>query len=222
MVWTARAAIPPPLKQGGFFCRIFMTLLSKEEINKLPLFSYEGKIQLVKNQKELHKAMSRLEKESVIGFDTESRPSFRKGRSYPTTLIQLAGSEIVVLIPLRRVPLGTRLLRLLANPEIIKAGVAIREDMSKLRQLHEFEPAALADLAEMAHNLHVPAHGLRTLAANIMGGRISKSVQCSNWATPILTPQQIKYAATDAWVGRELYLRMCDLGKISLQNFHRI
>ena len=168
-------------------------------------------VRLVSNAGALDDALDLLREDSVLGFDTETRPSFRKGKSYPTTLMQIAGSRSVVLIQLGRTPFSERLARLLSDPGVVKAGVAIREDMRRLRALHDFEPAALVDLAEMAHDLRLRAQGLRTLAADLMGGHISKAAQCSNWGKKELTPQQIRYAATDAWIGREIYLRLTAL-----------
>ena len=186
--------------------------LSKEEINDLPMLTYEGEVMLVQTEGEMARALNFLKKETLLGFDTESRPSFKKGKSYPTSLIQLAGSELVVLIRLNLTPFCGALAGLLADPGIIKAGVAIRDDIRALQKLHEFTPGGLADLAEMAKQRGIKAQGLRTLAAQLMGCRISKAAQCSNWAKKTLTPQQIRYAATDAWIGREIYLRMMDQG----------
>ena len=179
--------------------------LSKEEINDLPMLTYEGEVMLVQTEGEMARALNFLKKETLLGFDTESRPSFKKGKSYPTSLIQLAGSELVVLIRLNLTPFCGALAGLLA-------GVAIRDDIRALQKLHEFTPGGLADLAEMAKQRGIKAQGLRTLAAQLMGCRISKAAQCSNWAKKTLTPQQIRYAATDAWIGREIYLRMMDQG----------
>ena len=160
------------------------------------MLAYEGEVMLVQTEGEMARALNFLKKETLLGFDTESRPSFKKGKSYPTSLIQLAGSELVVLIRLNLTPFCGALAGLLADPGIIKAGVAIRDDIRALQKLHEF----------------TPAQGLRTLAAQLMGCRISKAAQCSNWAKKALTPQQIRYASTDAWIGREIYLRMMDQG----------
>ena len=146
------------------------------------MLAYEGEVMLVQTEGEMARALNFLKKETLLGFDTESRPSFKKGKSYPTSLIQLAGSELVVLIRLNLTPFCGAL-----------AGL-------------------LADLAEMAKQRGIKAQGLRTLAAQLMGCRISKAAQCSNWAKKTLTPQQIRYAATDAWIGREIYLRMMDQG----------
>ncbi len=184
--------------------------LSKEEINELPMLAYEGEVMLAETEGELSRALSLLKGETLLGFDTESRPSFKKGKTYPTSLIQLAGSELVVLIRLNIVPFSQGLADLLAAPNVVKAGVAIREDIRSLQKLHEFTPAGLADLGDMAKQRGIKAQGLRTLAAQLMGIRISKAAQCSNWAKKTLTPQQIRYAATDAWIGRELYLRIVE------------
>lgn len=184
--------------------------LSKEAINELPMLAYEGEVLLVQTEGELSRALNSLRGETLLGFDTESRPSFKKGKVYPTSLVQLAGSKLVVLIRLNHVGFTEPLAALLADPGVVKAGVAIRDDMRSLQKLHAFTPAGLADLADMAKKRGIKAQGLRTLAAHLMGGRISKAAQCSNWAKKTLTPQQVRYAATDAWIGRELYLRMAD------------
>ncbi len=184
--------------------------LSKEAINELPMLAYEGEVLLVQTEGELSRALNSLRGETLLGFDTESRPSFKKGKVYPTSLVQLAGSKLVVLIRLNHVGFTEPLAALLADPGVVKAGVAIRDDMRSLQKLHDFTPAGLADLADMAKKRGIKAQGLRTLAAHLMGGRISKAAQCSNWAKKPLTPQQVRYAATDAWIGRELYLRMAD------------
>ena len=184
--------------------------LSKEAINELPMLAYEGEVLLVQTEGELSRALNSLRGETLLGFDTESRPSFKKGKVYPTSLVQLAGSKLVVLIRLNHVGFTEPLAALLADPDVVKAGVAIRDDMRSLQKLHDFTPAGLADLADMAKKRGIKAQGLRTLAAHLMGGRISKAAQCSNWAKKTLTPQQVCYAATDAWIGRELYLRMAD------------
>lgn len=185
--------------------------LNKDEINELPLLAYEGDILLAVDEASLDAALDILENERILGFDTETRPSFKRGKTYPTTLVQLAGAELTVLIQLVRAPFSERLAALLGNPSIIKAGVAIQEDMRGLRKMRDFEPAAVVDLADMARNLRLHSRGLRTLAAEVMGVRISKAAQCSNWGKKDLSQQQIKYAATDAWIGRQLYLRLSGL-----------
>ena len=109
------------------------------------MLAYEGEVMLVQTEGEMARALNFLKKETLLGFDTESRPSFKKGKSYPTSLIQLAGSELVVLIRLNLTPFCGALAGLLADPGIIKAGVAIRDDIRALQKLREKDPHAAAD-----------------------------------------------------------------------------
>ena len=182
--------------------------MQKDEINERPIRRYEGKIHLVRSSSELPEAVSRLEKESILGFDTETRPAYRKGESYPPALLQLAGENEVFIFQLRFTGLPRPLLEILANPNIIKAGVSLNYDIRELRNLAQFEPGGFVDIGELAKKNGIQNHGLRGLAAVLLGFRISKSAKTTNWDRSELMQGQILYAATDAWVGRELYKEM--------------
>ncbi|MDR2489605.1 MAG: 3'-5' exonuclease domain-containing protein 2 [Desulfovibrio sp.] len=186
--------------------------LSKEDINGLPLFHYTGKTTLVRSEPELADAMQRLLAEKVLGFDTETRPSFSKGTIHSPSLIQLATEHEVFLIHLKWIPLHPELMRLFENPAIIKTGVAAHDDMRFLAKLAPFSPCSVIDLTVAASYNRMEYRGLRGLAAAFLGVRISKGEQCSNWANKELSPRQIRYAATDAWISRALYLRMLHSG----------
>ncbi len=190
------------------YCRSF----SKEEVNSLPLFRYEGPVTVVRDKDELRDALDYMEEERLLGFDTESRPCFRKGVINSPSLVQIACSDMVFLIQLRFVPLGEELAALLSDNYRIKAGVAIGDDMRLLSRLFPFTGAGLVDLGEVARSKGLTTRGLRTLAANFLGIRVSKSAQCSNWELSDLSQQQISYAATDAWISRQVYERMSELG----------
>ncbi|MFA6569034.1 MAG: 3'-5' exonuclease [Victivallales bacterium] len=182
--------------------------MQKDEINERPIKRYEGTVHLIRSEAELTKAAILLEKESILGFDTETRPAYRKGESYPPALLQLAGQNEVFIFQLKFTGLPHPLLGILSNPGIIKAGVSLNYDINELRTLAQFEPAGFIDIGNLAKKHGIQNHGLRGLAAVLLGFRISKSAKTSNWASNDLTPSQIIYAATDAWVGRELYLEM--------------
>lgn len=182
--------------------------LSKEEINLLPIRAWEGRIVLVQDEAALDAALEQLWNEPVLGFDTETRPTFTKGKTCQPALIQLATAQTAYLIQLTHIPFSDRMAELLASPSVLKVGVAIHDDMKALARIHEFTPSGVVDLAALARAKGVQAQGLRTLSANLLGFRISKSAQCSNWENRELTSQQVKYAATDAWVGRELYFHL--------------
>ncbi len=186
--------------------------LSKEDINGLPLFHYTGKISLVRTAQELDGAMERLHTEKVLGFDTETRPSFSKGKSHSPSLIQLAGENEVFLFHLKWLPLGPELISLFEDPSVIKTGVAVHDDMRFLAKLTSFTPRSVIDLSLVARKNRIENHGLRGLAASFLGVRISKNEQCSNWGNKELSPRQIRYAATDAWTSRAVYLRMLASG----------
>jgi ribonuclease D len=181
--------------------------LSKTEINSLPLRYYNGAIRIIQTAEQAKDACAILIKEKVLGFDTETRPAFKKGQSYLPSLLQLAGTKVVYLFQLSQCGLTDSIIILLSNVNIIKSGVAINQDLTELQQILNFEPAGFVDLGDIARSKGLPHHGLRGLAAYLLKFRISKSGRTSNWSVNQLTKKQIKYAATDAWVGRELYLK---------------
>ncbi len=187
-------------------------LLTKEEINALPLGAYHGEVRLVRSEEELADSMPLLQTECILGFDTETRPIFtrpvRAEANPAPALLQLAGESCVYLFQLTCCPFGAQLAALLENPAIVKAGVAIRDDMRALARHYPFEAHNTIDLANLAKSRGVKAQGLRSLAASLLGLRISKSARCSRWDKKNLSQAQILYAATDAWLGRELYLHL--------------
>jgi ribonuclease D len=182
--------------------------ITREEINALPLYRYSGPVHVVAAPDQVEAAVAALRRERVLGFDTETRASFHKGESYPPAVVQLAASDAVYLFQLRKLPNRQWFKGLLGNPAIIKAGVSIARDIKELRELHAFEPAGFVELAKLSDQAGIACNGLRGLAAVVLGCRISKSAQRSNWAQTDLTPAQITYAATDAWICRKLFLRI--------------
>lgn len=188
--------------------------MTSEEINALPLVHYTGPIVVVRSDHELNQALRDIRQEPILGFDTETRPSFRKGRTNLPSLIQLATETKVYLVQLGRLALDGRLAAVLANPGQLKVGVGVDEDMRELVQLFQFHPAGQFDLGHVARSHGIWSEGLRSLTANFFHERISKGPQCSNWSLPTLSPRQVVYAATDAWIGRRIYLRMRELGLV--------
>lgn len=186
-------------------------LLTKEEINLLPVINYEGEIVLVRSDEELALAVKELKKNSLLGFDTETRPKFTKGAMNLPSLIQLASEKKVYLIQLKHITETDELAALLSDEHIIKAGVAIHDDYRSLARLFPVSPNGLVDLAKLANQKGIKAQGLRTISANLLGYKVSKGAQCSNWASDTLSHSQIQYAATDAWLGLLLYSQLIQL-----------
>ncbi|MGB0409736.1 MAG: 3'-5' exonuclease [Opitutales bacterium] len=181
--------------------------ISKAEINELPLIQWEGDIRILDTIKAMEAAVEELSSEIHLGFDTETRPTFKKGQYYPPALIQLASTSCVYLFRISKTNTLAPLVPILESPEILKTGVAIKDDVKELRAVEDFNPGGFIEIAEITTKLGYENRGLRALAGLLMGGRISKAAQVSNWARPELDKKQIRYAATDAWISRELYVR---------------
>jgi ribonuclease D len=190
-------------------------LIAKEELAALPIRRYDGDVNLVATAADLERAMEDIRAETVTGFDTETRPAFRKGESYLPCLIQVATARRVHLFQLSRLDCSAAAAELLSSPAIIKTGVGLKYDLNQLKQLFPFEAATVVDLGTVAKRHGLAQSGVRNLAGMFLGFRIPKSTGTSNWAATRLSPQQIGYAATDAWACRELYLRFQDLGLFS-------
>ncbi|MDF3127581.1 3'-5' exonuclease domain-containing protein 2 [Kiritimatiellaeota bacterium B1221] len=187
--------------------------ITKAEINEKPLLEYTGPYSLIKSDEGVQEVLADIEAETVLGFDTETRPAFRKGESYLPSLLQLGGESQVWMFQLQKISDLKPLFAVLANPKIVKAGVAIKRDVQELKDLEPFDDAGFKDVGKMAESLLFRNTGLRPLSALLLDGRISKGAQVSNWATDVLSEKQEKYAATDAWVSRKLYLALVELKK---------
>lgn len=183
-------------------------VISREELGALPVRAFEGTVHLIDRDALIAPACQQLAKADVLGFDTETRPSFRAGESHPPALIQLADASDVFVFQIQKLRQVKPLLDLLGWANVTKAGVALADDLRKLREVHAFKPAGFTDIGVLARQQGLKQTGLRTLAGLLLGFRISKREQRSNWGRDTLTPSQLRYAATDAWVSRELYLRL--------------
>ena len=186
----------------------FQASISADELNALPLGRYEGPVKLIVSDEEARTAVHTLKRERVLGFDTETRAVFRKGESHPPALVQLAAAHAVYIFRLHHLADLGGLSVIFSNPHIVKAGVALQFDLRKLNDLHAFRTAGFVELQKATDHAGIRSNGLRALAGIVLGVRISKSAQCTNWSRPDLTPVQLNYAATDAWVCREVYLRL--------------
>lgn len=182
--------------------------ITPEEINNLPLKTFQGKITVISEAEKLPKILKEIEKQKVVGFDTETRPSFKKGQIYQVSLLQLAIPGKVFLIRMNHTGVTEEITSLFENAKVVKAGVGIRDDLKALRKHREFEPANCFDLSTIAKQSGLQVESVKKLAALVLGFRISKGAQTSNWEAATFTQKQIEYAATDAWVCLELYMKL--------------
>ena len=166
------------------------------------------------SMKELDRARADIKEERVLGLDTETRPSFRKGESHLPCLVQAATARAVYLFQLSRLDVFPALVELLAKPDLVKAGVGLAHDLRQLKLVFPFTVENTVDLGVVARRRGLGQTGVRNLAGIFLGFRIPKGSRTSNWAAPRLSPAQITYAATDAWACRELFLRFESLGML--------
>ncbi|WP_209330244.1 3'-5' exonuclease [Lunatimonas salinarum] len=187
--------------------------ITKEEVNQLEVGAFDGEISLVEDQHGLQQLVEGLYGQPYIGFDTETRPAFRKGVSYQVALLQLATRERAYLVRLNHMGLPRAVKQILENPRVVKVGAAVRDDLKALKKLDaSFNPEAFFDLNEELKRVGFLNVGVRNLSAMVLGIRISKSEQVSNWESEKLTDKQQLYAATDAWACLEIFIRLKDEG----------
>lgn len=188
----------------------FERTISNEQLAELPIGYFEQKIVVVNDPSQIQEACDDLSSCSVIGFDTETRPSFKAGVSNKISLLQLSTTTTCYLFRLCRIPLEKPILKILASKHIIKVGAAVRDDIKGLRALRQFTPEGFVDLQSIVKDYGIDDLSLRKLAAITMGIRISKAQRLSNWEAHELTPMQQRYAATDAWVSLLIYKTLLD------------
>ena len=188
--------------------------MSKEQIYTLPLKHFDGRILLVDSIDRFYQVYDELRNYTVLGFDTETKPSFKKGNRNKVSLVQLANHDMAVLIRVNRIGIPDGLAEILSNSRKIKTGVAIRDDISGLNKLRPFIPAGFIELQNYVKEYGILANGLRELTAILLGFRISKSQQVTNWDADELSESQLIYAATDAWVGYQIFAKLNSLRAI--------
>jgi ribonuclease D len=184
--------------------------ISAEDMANLPIRRYEGEVRLVESADALAREAALLRRERVLGFDTETRPAFTKGESYPPSLVQLAGEAVVWIFPVQRLDCSAFLKGIFEEASIVKAGIGTADDLRQLKKVFAFDEAGVLDLSALAKRRGIGQTGLRNLAGIVLGFRIPKGKRTSNWAAARLTRQQIGYAAMDAWAARALYLALAE------------
>jgi ribonuclease D len=187
---------------------MFRESITKEELTELPLKQFYGDIVLVETPQMAKMAADYLRNFPVLGFDTETKPSFSKGENHPVALLQLATEERAFLIRVQKVGLPDSIRQILSDPSLLKTGVAIRDDLKGLQKIKNFKPAGFVELQDKALKLGIKDFSLKKLSAIVLGFRISKSQQISNWEADFLTDQQLVYAATDAYVSLKIFEKL--------------
>ena len=180
--------------------------ISKEEVNELPLGQFEGEIYLIDHPDQVEEAVDFLEDQHIIGFDTETKPSFKKGQFNHVSLLQLSTSEQAFLFRLNKIGFPGPLRNLMEKENLVKIGAAVNDDLKGLGKLTDsFYPQSFFDLNDELKKVGFHNVGVRNLSGMVLKIRISKSEQVSNWESEILTERQQRYAATDAWACLKIF-----------------
>lgn len=179
--------------------------ISKDLLQWMPVAAFEGEVVVVDREEQVAEAVAYLRTQPVIGVDTEARPSFQRGVHYPTALVQIASHERCYLFRLTHIGMPQELADLFADPSIRKVGLAFRDDINGLRRRRDFTPANCVDVQSMVARYGIMDLGLQKVFAICFGKKISKSQQLTNWENTHLTPEQARYASTDAWATLLIY-----------------
>jgi ribonuclease D len=189
---------------------MFIESITPKDMEKLEFASFPGKIYVIDSVgSEFNRAIAYLRSQKIIGFDTETRPTFSQEQPrYGVALLQLSGPDKAFLFRINKIGMHRRLCNILASEKIVKVGAAIHDDIRGLQKKHDFVPASFVDLQKIVCEWGIRDKSVKKMAAIILGFRVSKTQQLSNWEAEKLSESQCRYAATDAWVCREMYLKL--------------
>ncbi|HBX90384.1 MAG TPA: 3'-5' exonuclease [Alistipes sp.] len=192
----------------------FIDKISNEQTALLPAIEFRGEIRIIEHERDIDDACRYLSEQPLVGFDTETRPSFRPGVTHRVSLLQLSSPERCYLFRLNKIPLAKPILRLLENRNLPKIGADVAGDLRSLRQIRHFRDGGFVDLQSIAPQWGIEEKSLRKLSAIVLGQRVSKAQRLSNWEAATLTGKQQLYAATDAWVCTRIYEKLLRTPKI--------
>lgn len=184
---------------------MFEATITNEQINELPVKNFPGRILVVDSAETMAEAETILTGETLLGYDTESRPSFTKGLQYGVSLVQISTADTALLFRVKLCPLSPEVIKIIEDPKVLKIGAAIRDDLRGMQKLTRFTPRGFVDLQTIAHKWGIEELSVKKLSAIVLGFKVSKAQRLSNWESARLTPPQQDYAAMDAWVCRQIY-----------------
>lgn len=187
---------------------MFAENILNEEINELPMYQFGGGIFVIDSFEKLDYYLPLLKDQKILGFDTETKPSFKKGKINPVSLLQITTQNEAFLIRIKNIGLPEEITKILSDPDVKKIGLAIRDDIKILRSINDFEPASFIDLQDYVDNFGIEARSLKKITGIVLNKRISKSQRVTNWEREELSDAQQVYAATDAWVCLKIYKKL--------------
>jgi len=187
------------------------SLFDKDQISNLPIVHFSGRIYVITSRREAERAVEHLLTAPILGIDTETRPSFKKGQSNKVALLQVATHEACFLFRLNRIGMTAAIIRLLENKQVKMIGLSLHDDIAMLHRRAAFTPGYFIDLQQQVREIGIEDMSLKKIYANLFHEKISKRQQLSNWEADNLTEKQQQYAAIDAWACIKIYEEVCRL-----------
>lgn len=184
--------------------------ISKEQLSGLPTVEFPGAITVLENIPDAQEALRYLRTCQAVGFDTETKPNFRKGQTNTVSLIQISTLDHSFLFRLNKLGFFDELREFMECEDVVKVGLSLRDDFHVLHRLAPFEPANFVDLQNVVKTFHIADSSLQKIYGIIFNGRISKSQRLSNWEAAQLSPRQLIYASIDAWACLRIYKHLMD------------
>lgn len=186
----------------------FSIAIDKKCVAEMPNVTYAGAITVIERAEEVAEAVSYLRSHDVVGFDTETKPNFRKGMTNRVSLIQVSTEDRSFLFRINKMGFTPELREFMECDDVIKVGLSLKDDFHMLHQIGEFEPHGFVELQNMVKSYHIADASLQKIYAILFGQRISKGQRLTNWEANVLTEPQIIYASIDAWACRHIYLHL--------------
>jgi ribonuclease D len=187
--------------------------ITKTEISAFDIEEFSGRIYVVDTPDKAYQAVNYLSGFSNLGFDTETRPTFKRGNLNNVALIQLAATDRCYLFQLNRIGFSASLVRLLSDANIRKIGLSLKDDFTCMSRRMKFTPRGFIDLQKIVSEHGIADISLQKIYAILFQKRISKSQQLSNWEVEVLSEAQKKYAALDAWACLRIYEKLCNISE---------
>ena len=192
--------------------------IAKADVAQMPAALFQGRIIVIHSTADVEKAVNYLKSFPIVGIDTETRPSFAKGRTYDVSLLQISTEDTCFLFRLNYIGMPQALINLLQDARQLKVGLSLKDDIHSLHRKHSFEPQGFLDLQQYVKTLGIEAQSLQKIYALLFGEKISKSQRLTNWEADVLTDRQKGYAATDAWACIRIYKYLEDMkGKMRVK-----
>lgn len=189
--------------------------ISKEEVNELPIVIFEGEVKVIDHDDKVSEAIQMLREHNMVGIDTETRPSFKKGLLHKVSLLQISTEDICFLFRLNKIVFPKELGAFLSDKSVKKIGLALKDDFNGLNKHLRFKPENIVDLQSIVKSYGILELGLQKIFAIVFNQKISKSQRLTNWESPELTEQQQRYAATDAWAALLIYKQLMKEKKLT-------